>query len=241
MSEIDNSLTEMHSKQDSEIIIAKFIDNWILDRIILNESRKHSRKNDELNRLVEDYKSSLMVHNFENHYLETTLDTVVFPGEIQEYYLSKKEQFELDESIVRLFLVKVPIETASDTLQNLWETEDLPALKSYINYVQGFCILDINRWFYETEIKSLVPEALFKKISFKRAAEYDYSDEKFKFYVKILEIIKENEEAPVSFFNNSIRQRILRNRSRNLLSEMRNKLYKEKIKSKNIKIYSNSN
>jgi len=241
LSDVASQLNATHSKQDSEIIVSRIVDTWIMDKIIYSESKKLGNSSSNINRLVEDYKKSLLIHNYESQYVETHLDTVVTESEMESFFNTNFDQFKVSEDIIRFIMVKVGNEYNNDSLSNFWKTEDLPALASIINQANGLYLLDFDKWYYKSELKSLLSEDLIKKITFKKPDSYSFSNQEFKFFVKIIEIIKIDEKPPFGFFKQSIRQRILRDRSRILLTQMKNNLYKDKIKSKSIQTYLKTN
>ncbi|MBT8189068.1 MAG: hypothetical protein KJO29_01465 [Bacteroidia bacterium] len=241
LSDIESLLQSARSEQDSVSIIKNYTDGWLMDHILFEESRKHVRKDEKISELVEDYRKSLFIHQYEEAFLKTNLDTVITNNQLNSYFEKHKDEFSISEPIARYFLVKIKLDKVDDTLNTLWKTEDLPAIRSYVLKERGLVHLDIDHWQYISDLKTLIPEQLFNRISLKKAEEYDYSDERFKYYVKILQIVNPGEEVPVRFYYNILRQRILRNRASDLLARMKSELFKEKIKNKNIKIYSKLN
>lgn len=212
-----------------------------MDRILFEESKKSVRKDNNIEELVEDYRKSLFIHQYEESFINKNLDTLITFEQLNAYYEEHKDEFSLEKTIIRYFLVKIDADKDNDTLENYWKTEDLPAIKNYVLQEGGMAHLEIDSWYYVSELKSLIPEKLFSRISLKNPNETSYSDGGFKYYVKVLQIVNPDEEVPVRFYYNTLRQRILRNRSSELLARMKNDLFKEKIKNKNIKIYSKLN
>lgn len=241
LDDISDQLLPEHNSKDSQQIISKATDSWLMEKIIENESVKLGNKNEDVIKLVDDYRMSLLIHNFEKEYLDKNLNRKVSQAEIDTFFNHNLELFDLKEDIIRFMLMKFPLESDNDTIEDYWEMEDLPALKSLINDINGLALLDFEKWYTISEFKALLPDELYRKINTNRTDSYRLDNEKFKFYVKILEKVRKNDAPPVSFFENNIRERILRNRSRILLKEMKTELFKQKIKNKGIKIYSNTN
>ena len=237
-SDVEDQLSDLHSKLDSQKIISHCIDNWLLDKILHSEATKQIGFNDEISTLVKDYESSLYIHKLEEDYISSELNTTVDSIEIANYYDLNQEAFIPEEDIVRYFMIRIPQAYDNDTLKTLWNTEDLPVLKQFINEAEGLMVLDTDKWYNVSELEDVIPDGLFKKIKFNKTENYSFEEDDKIFYVKILEISKKSVPPPLSYYSGKIRELILRSRAQDLIKNMRNDIFKEKIKSKNIKIYS---
>ena len=241
LSDIESLLQASHSGQDSMSIIKNYTDNWLMEHILFAESKKYVRNDKRIEDLVEDYRKSLYIHQYEESLLKNNLDTLISSEQLNDYYQEHSDEFSLKETIAKYFLVKIKLEKDSDTLETFWKTEDLLGIKALVQKAGGLVQFNIDSWHYKSDLKSLIPKELFDRISFKNPNESTYSADGYKYYVKILQIVHPDEEVPVRFYYNTLKQRILKNRSSELLSKMKNELFKEKIKNKNIKIYSTQN
>jgi hypothetical protein len=234
---VESQLSEFHSKIDSEEIISRYIDNWLMDKILYHEARKKTEHKADIKELVNDYETSLYIHQLEEDYIQRALNVNVDSSEIAAYFDLHQEAFLPEEDVVRFMMISVGKEFDNDTLLTLWETEDLPVLQQYVLDVGGLMIIDPDKWYTKSDMEAVLPENLYQKIRFKSPEDYSFSEDDKRYFVKILEIIKESETPPFTYYRHKIRELILRSRSQLLLKEMKNNIFKEKIKSKNIKIY----
>lgn len=240
LSDIANQLDSNITKSDSLNTLERIITDWTMEQILFQESKKNIDNKSALNQLVEDYKKDLYINALDEKYLAESLDTVISQVEIDTFIKWHKEEFALPETILRYLFVKVPEDKDIDTLKNYWKTEDLLGLKYFISLHKGLSLLNVNKWYYLSELKNLLPESIYKKISLKKTNSYSGIADGSKYYVKILEIIKDTDEVPVSFLNERVRHRILQQRIKVLLKDKKTILYNNSIKSKQIKIYSNT-
>lgn len=240
LSDISNALESSTSKNDSLSALDKLVSDWTLKQILYQESKKVIKNKTELNALVEDYRADLYINALDEAYLAETLNTEISQVEIDTFIKLHREEFALPETILRYIFVKVPEEKDIDTLKTYWKTEDLIGLKYFVTLHNGLSLLNLNKWYYLSELKNLLPDKIYKKISLKKPDSYTGKDKGSKYYVKILEIIKDTDEAPVSFLNERVRHRILQQRIKVLLKDKKSSLYNNSIKSKKIKIYSNT-
>ncbi len=221
---------------DSIALQAKYVDEWIMDQVIYNQAQESLGDDPEILGLVEKYEASLYNHKLKELHLKENLDTTITQAQLDTFYVQHKDEFNLQESIVRFLYIKVPKASYNDTIETLWKTEDLPGLRSYVSQQGGIQQLDINAWHYYSELKAICPEKLSAKINLKKTESYSLKNEKNYFFIKVLEHKSKKEKAPLSFVKEPIVRRVLFERSNTLLKEWKQHLFKENIKSKSIYI-----
>lgn len=239
--EIVSGIGNFNNPIDSQIAATRFIDEWLIDLILFEEAQKKLKDKKRIQKLIQDYERSLYISELENRIVKNLLDTVVAQEAIDTFYLKHSEDFKLSEPIVRLLLIRLDSVGDTSTLKNLWTTEDLPALKIYVEKSQGLAFLDPQEWQYISDLRSISPESLFAKISLNRPGEYALEQNDQHFYLKVLEIIDQNDLPPMEFVKERIKLRILQDRIKALLKSHKSELFNEKIQSKEIKIYGNKN
>ncbi len=237
ISELSDQLLQAETSSDSQFIISRHVDGWLMDRIMYKQATQQVKNNKKaISKKVEAYKRSLYIYELENQILAEELDSDISDTEIDTFYAKYNNDFILKENISRLLYVKIPKSLDNDTFATYWKTEDLPAIKKYLSGVNTIMLLDEKKWYPHTTIRSILPENLIKKINFKKEETYTLDVAPTKYYVKILETIKAKENAPVSYVEDDIRNRIMHERSENILKDKRQDFFKQSIKNKNISI-----
>ena len=241
LDDLSEFLKEARTKSDSQFVISRYSDQWVMDKILYQEAKKTVGKNKDINALVDDYKKSLIIHEWDKLILSQSLDTVVNSEEIDAFYSERKKEFKLQEDIVRFMYVNYPESGNIDELfSDLWKSEDLPALNQFIKQHNGVGFINPENWYYKSELKNLLPNNLFRKISFSKPNNYSLSENETQFFVKIIELGDSDEDAPISFVEEIIKERILHDRAKEILKNKKSTLYEEKIQNKVIKIYSDT-
>ncbi len=236
MNDLDKQLTGLSTYSDSSFVINQAVDQWLMDRILHQEAKKKLTQTKNIDALVEDYRNSLLIHEYEKLIISENLNTEISQAEIDTFYNKFKKDFVLKEDIVRSLHIKIPKNLDNDSLKTLWKTEDLPGLKTYLSKHQTILHLDPDFWINKRHLSNIFPESLIKKINFDRTETYSQEDGNFKFYVKILDRKKAGEDAPVNQVKHIIQQRILHNRSERVLKKKRKELFNKSIENKNISI-----
>ena len=87
---MDGMLPSGISAEDSTLIIEKFVKNWVRETAMLHEAEQNIPKGLDINQLVENYRASLVKHNYENIVVERLLDSVVTKAELESFYEKTK-------------------------------------------------------------------------------------------------------------------------------------------------------
>ena len=236
ISELNDHLSNAHSHSDSQFIITRFVDTWLMDKILYKKATQQVKNKKEISQKVESYKKSLYIYALENYFVDEELNTNISIDEIDTFYARHTKDFILEEAISRMLYVKLPTEMDNDTFSSYWKTEDLPAMKIYLSKESVLPLLDDKAWYARNHIESILPEKLLNKINFNKEETYSLNVGTTKYYVKILETIPANQNAPVSFVEKDIKERILHERTEKLIIQKRSDLFQDGVNNKNITI-----
>jgi len=236
--DISEHLKNAQTYSDTQFVLSRYTDQWVMDKILFEEAKKTVGKKESITELVKEYERSLIIHEWDKEILASELDTFLNAQEISNFYEERKSEFKLQEDIVRFLFISVVDSMFNGTMEDLWKTEEIPALKQYVSEARGNYILNPDEWHYKSEMKNIFPSALFNKISFSRPNNYSLSENESKYFVKIIETVDSDQDAPVTFVEDIIRQRILHDRAKALLKQKKAALFDKNIQNKIIKIYS---
>ncbi|MEZ4911333.1 MAG: hypothetical protein R2774_10770 [Saprospiraceae bacterium] len=237
-SEVKNLITKGTSVQDSANIVNAYVQNWVRQKLIEDEAEKNMSAGIKISELVSEYRSSLLVYNYENQLINQMLDTIVSLDEADSYYETHKSQFILSHPILKIILAKVPIK--SKNLGNIEKslkkdelTESFFLIKENANAMN----LDTSKWFTFQEISTMVPENYFNDVQFSNDKLISKKIGENQIIVKVLEYHSENSVPPFLYIKDRIDKLIVSERKNTILSKYRQNLYEEGIKNKTFTIY----
>lgn len=109
ISEIKSLFAEGLSPEDSAKLLNSYVDMWIKKQLKIDEAQKILKSNEEVDieRMVEDYRTSLLSYKLEQYFVDTRMDTTVTGEQMREYYNSHRNDFLLDRNLVRGVAVKI--------------------------------------------------------------------------------------------------------------------------------------
>ncbi|MCD8072075.1 MAG: hypothetical protein LUE10_02665 [Alistipes sp.] len=95
--------------EDSASLAQSYVDMWIKKQLKVREAENLFRgSTQEIDRLVEEYRNSLLTHRLEQYYVDTRLDSLYDLSSIEQYYREHQGEFLLDRPIVKGSVVRVP-------------------------------------------------------------------------------------------------------------------------------------
>jgi len=109
LSDIESVFTPGITRSDSVQLLESYVDMWIKQQLKAQEAER-ILKNDQqdIDRLVEEYRHSLLNYRLDQYYVNRMLDTTFTEGEIEAYYTEHRSDFILDRPIVKGEIVKLP-------------------------------------------------------------------------------------------------------------------------------------
>ena len=88
--------------EDSVNYSQAFISKWIIGQLKLQEAEKmFSQSESDIDRLVEEYRRSLLVHRLDRHYLESEPCGEITDKDIAAYYNAHKSDFRISQPMVK--------------------------------------------------------------------------------------------------------------------------------------------
>lgn len=101
-SELATSMPTGIAEKDSINYSKAFVDKWIIGQLKLQEAEKlFSSSESDIDRLVEEYRRSLLMHRLDRHYLETEPQADITDKDIATYYSAHKGDFRISQPMVK--------------------------------------------------------------------------------------------------------------------------------------------
>ncbi len=233
LSELENIIPGNLSKQDSTVMADDYVRKWIKQELVIlkaNENLTPQQK--DVSRELQDYRNSLIIYKYKNELMKQRMDTTVTAKQIEDYYNTNPDNFNLSKNIVKAIFIKIPLEVANpEMLKNMagnTSEEGLNELREYcVRYAKGFDIF-INNWVDFEVLKNNIPSEITDVDSFLAGnQEIEAKDSNYYYLVRIQDYRLKNEIAPLEFVENNIKNLILNQRKIEFLKEVEENIYIE--------------
>ncbi|MFM6982805.1 MAG: hypothetical protein ACKOXF_01640 [Chitinophagaceae bacterium] len=228
---------------DSTGLLKSFIDKWLENQVMVavaNEKLSDEEKNKE--KLIEDYRNSLLIYEYQQKLMKENLDTAVTESEIAAFYKDNSETFLLRKNIVKIKYVKILKQKADlNKLKKLMQTaspeNDQLLMKLAESNAENF-YLDSN-WLYLDDITKEIPlDENYNQQRFLANNKFIQIEENNMLYLLyIIDFRIKNAISPLAFERDKIKDIILYKRQLNFLKDNQKKLFDKAVSSGAIKYH----
>ncbi len=230
------------NKPDSLAYINSIRERWIREKLLLVEAERNFPTDIDLEKLVQDYKSSLLKHHYEKQIIEKNLDTLITKEELLAFYNDNKQDYKLNEPIYNLKYVKVsslaPDKNNIKSWLNAGESKSFKLVAYCNTYAEAYRLAP-NNWMTVDELINYIPD-LSEKMELLDNSFFELENETFHYFCKIEERVAINQIPPLSYVEEKAKSVILQKRKIALLNKKQDELYERAIKNRYVQIMENN-
>lgn len=241
--EIKDIVPKGTSANDSIKLIKKYIDNWVHESLVIQKAENNlpdAQKNVE--KQLTDYRNSLITYAYEKELVKQKLDTSVTSEEIEQYYNANQADFQLKDNIIKVIYIKVNKKAPGKEKLKKWFVSDNPKdreqLASYCHQFAENFYLDDNSWLlFDDLLKEIPIQTYNKELFLQNNRIVEVSDSLNDYFLNIKGFKIRNSLSPLGFEKENIKNIILNKRKLELITKMKNDVYKDALNDKKIEIY----
>jgi Fe-S cluster biosynthesis and repair protein YggX len=242
LEEIPPYLFDNVSAQDSKRVLENFALQWMKRQALLEQAKNHlSEEEMDKSEEVQDYLNDLLIYEYQSKMMDRLLDTVIPEAAITDYYQANKENFELNENIVRLIFFKLPKRIKGR--DQLWrdfqrnKSGILEKLSKLSAQNGGNFYVDDNNWLRFSDILKEIPIVAYNQELFLKNNKWlRLSDEEYDYFVNIIEFRIKNSISPLEFEKDRIRQILINRKKLQLMDSLENKAVQEALDKGKVKL-----
>lgn len=180
------------SAEDSVKVRQAFINNWVRTEVKRQEAERalQDERAEDVDRMVEEYRTKLLTFKYENDYIDAHLDTTITESQISEYYNKNSDNFRLSGPLVKAYVVRIPTGLRqSKRLEDMFRSEKASLMEDFINICQknDYRVSDFSHeW---TDFAAVLQHLPFPQKNFdeflKKQKFYDVSDDEWRYMMRI--------------------------------------------------------
>ena len=242
--DIEDMMSPELSKQDSTILVNNFINSWATQQLLVKGAllNLNETKQNEFNKLVEQYKNDLFSKAYLQALVTRDLDTVVSYEEAEVYYNANKEAFKLNEELIKFRYINLD-QNRQDKTEiekkirrfNLKDKRDLDSISIQFRSYS----LNDSIWIKFSQIIKKIPainasnkDELLKKSNF-----VQLKDSLGLYLMQINDVLLQNTTAPLEYVKPTIDQIVINRRKLERIRELEKDITKDAITNKQFEIY----
>ena len=236
--QLNEAIPDNLSPQDSVALADDYISRWIRARLLLHQAEMNlTPEEKDVDKLLEEYRTSLLVHLYQQKMLQEKHLPEVTDQEIETYYNEMQDNYKLQNNIVQSVFLKIPVGVPNQNDLKKWyrsrAPQDLVNLEAYaFQYARKYDQF-IEEWIPFSRINSSLPEPILNEERFlKYNKYYETSDSLYNYYFVIYNYHLIGEQAPLSFVKERVRAILLNQKRLEFINHLGDDLYDRALKDK---------
>lgn len=227
---------------DSLTFIHQYINNWAQEELLLQKAILNINQDQlEIDKRLESYRRSLLIHAYEQKLIEQSLDTLVSEAQLQSHFNLHADDYVLADKITKVIFVKTSVMAPKlDSLETWLFNKD----SLFIDNIETYCHQYSKRFYYNPNEWLIWDD--FKQVF---NGEIDFSslsitnntmiieDTLDTYFIRILDLKEQGEIAPLEYVIEEIKSILLNQRKLKTIEIIKTKLFEDAKQSHQFEIY----
>lgn len=233
--DIDAITKTAQNQEDSARMAEAYIRQWATDILLYDKAKKQTGTKENIERLVEDYRRSLYVHEYEKQLTEQRMPKEVDSDSIQAFYDDNPERFVLRESLLQGVLLVTPVDAPMPDSLRYWlghiEEGYYEQTEKYAYQFATGYELFTEQWQHANTILQRIPMTyadLNKAIQKEQLIER--TDSSYTYLLGITRYCLEGQKMPMEYAAQEIEKILLEQRQVQFLQQEKENIYNNAIK-----------
>lgn len=221
---------------DSLEIADSYIRQWVTDVLLYENAKRNITDKDEIERLLDDYRKSLTIHQYQQKLIQQRLPREPTEAELREFYDNFPDQFRMKENMLKGIFLVVP--KGAPRLANVraWvqsgNTKSLEQIEKYS--IQNALSYDYfgERWVPLTELMRKMPMQLQNPGDyFSSGRFYEVSDSAKHYMLGVKSVLRTGDPEPFEIAKDRITSIIMNKMKSDFIDNFQNELYHDAVES----------
>jgi hypothetical protein len=232
-SDIEGLIQPGTSVKDSILKVNLFVENWIKTELLVQKAELNlSSERKDFEKELENYRTTLLIHRYQEKIVEQLLDTGVTEADIIKYYKENQQQFVLRRNLVKSSYLIFSRNVKERDKVKSWFMSDKEDQQGKL---EKFCrenamsyqLVDTS-WQIMDELERLIPFDYSSQESFLAHTRfYETQDSSMVYMVRIKDYKSREGISPIEFERPVIKSLIINIRKQEILRKMEEDIYKE--------------
>jgi len=227
---------------DSIEIAKSFIRKWVTDVLIYENAKRNITNAEEIDQLVESYRKSLTIHQYQQKMIEQKLPKEPSEEELKAFYAEYSNQLVLKENIIKGLLLIIPKNATKLNQVRSWvQSGNVKSLENIDKYsLQNAISYDYfgNKWLPLSEILKRMPlkiEDPSKFVSSNRFVEIADSSEHY--FLRIESFKLSGQVEPYEMAKDRIINILLNKKKADFIAKFEDEIYNDAVTNETVTFF----
>ena len=240
-SEITNLIPRSATSADSLLLAESLVKKWVKDALIYDVAlRNLGDEKDEVDKLVEEYRRSLVRYRYQEQLVREKLSAEFQESDKLSYYEQNQKKFILDKALIKGLFLKIPLDAPGLADVKGWSKSTSEAsLEKIEKYsVQNASIYDYfyDKWVDFDQVMDNIPVHVANANDFLKGNKFvEASDSTYCYLLNIKEYLPVGGVAPYDYAGPQIIEMLINLRKVEFLKKFEDDLYNDAVRSGDVK------
>ena len=231
-SDVKDLISPDLSSEDSLKLVQSLCEKWAKEQLLVQKAKINlPLVLQDVKAQVESYEKSLLIYSYQKELLNQKLDTLVNDDEIESFYDKNKQNFILNDAVVRVNYIKLKKEVPYLwKAQQLFKKEDEYSKISLEDYCYQFAddyYLD-DSWLSVDDIFKVLPDNYTSRNLYK-GKNIEFADDDYYYFLHVKKYISKGSVSPLDMVSNQIHSIIINKRKIDFFKHLEMDLYQNAL------------
>jgi hypothetical protein len=240
--EVQKIIPPNMNDSDSTAIANSYVRKWVTDVLMYENAKRNITNKDEIDELVESYRKSLTIHQYQQKMIEQRLPKEPTEEDMKAFYTQYSDQLILKEGIIKGLLLIIPQKAPKLSIVRSWvQSANSKSLESIEKYsLQNAISYDYfgNKWVPFSEILKRMPlkiEDPSRYLSSNRFVETSDSTEHF--FLRIESFKLSGQVEPYEMAKDRISNILINKQKADFISKFEKEIYNDAVSNETITFF----
>jgi hypothetical protein len=240
--ELEENITSFLSPEDSILAAEHYIRIWIHDNLLYDIARKNSIDKENIDRLVENYRKSLIIYQYQEQLVNERLSKDIGNEVLLNYYKNNQDKFKLDRSLIKGLFLRVPIDAPQiDKIRTWYRSISPTSLANIEKYsLQYSASYDyfFDNWVDLNELMNKWPVNQKNELEGVKSNKFmEQKDDNYFYFLHITDYLLPGDNAPFEYAKSTIKEILVNQKKIEFLRKTEEDLYNKALNSGQIIFY----
>lgn len=239
--DLEKVIPKTANKIDSTEIAERYIKKWVTDVLMYENGRRNLQNASEIDTQVEEYRKTLVIHQYEQALIEERVKNTVSEEELHQFYNTYSSQFALQDNLVKGVLLILPKNAPSIEQARAWvkspNEKSLENLEKY-SLTNAISFDYMNKWTPFGEIIKKAPFKVEDSRSFISQKSFNEISDSTKVYMlRVTHAALTGQTEPFDEAREKIKNIMMNKRQSDFVIQFENDIYNDALKDGTINFF----
>lgn len=234
------------SADDSLLFADDYVRNWAEEVLLYDKAEENIPDNAEVERLVANYRKSLILHIYQQALIHQKLSAQVTEEEVEAYYRDNLNLFKVDRPLIKGLFIKVPLKAPHLSDVRRWYRSDS---RESVEHLEKYSLRNAvayeyfyDKWVPAVDILGRLPEGgVAAETALRQKRPVELADTAFHYFLNVTDYRAVGEEEPYEMARAHARDLLLNIRQVEFMRQVRDDLYRRAVENDEITYYDKDN